>query len=342
MENLEITKEIMPGLVYSPALTRIKHSFIARIFSPVELLAVDMDTGERTGKLVHEEYEEIPFSLSHKEQERVLLYFDAYPDERNIVYYIKGVEDIFDLEEDKFGLRIDYRYEDEIVDSVELKNMPIVAGMAYRVRVDWENLSDTRGVFIEVDEDGDEEFEIRFELGRVIDSANPREIRLGILKKLEALKGESRINDAKIDTVAGFIRESLNPEFWENDYYLNTASGDNVFKRDLDAIRNLRLFLGFDSIMQNDYVPGFVQERFVLNLETADVFTQALSGLLRSDVLLARIALNDFSDNQEDKILNIAENKIDKAESVSENNEIQGLQLFRQVWRLVTNAAIGL
>ena len=321
------------------ALKPMKDSIIARLFSPAELVVIK--GGKQTGIVDHESIEEINYSLSDDERERVLVYFkDGFANEE-FIYRVQGIEDVYGSGEDEYSLKIVLKIDGEIVKEVNVIDMPISFSTVYQFHVDWGNLSDTRGVIMEIDEDGDGIFEIRIELGQEINSANPYYLREKMILNLESVKiGETQV-DEKIDFIISLINKSLNSDWWENNYYLDEKLGSNVFKTDLITVQKLRLFLGLDLISKKKYIPKFIENKFRLPNDVRMAFENALNDLLRSDMILARIAVNDFAQNidskKDEKILKNAEEKLEKAEKLLYNKKIQVVQFCRQAWRMVAH-----
>ena len=325
-------------------LEKMRFSLIAKLFSPAELAVIDKKTGSSTGIVNHESIEEIDYSLSDEARERVLIYADENLADKDFIYSVQGLEDIYGAGDNDFSLKIVYKIYDEtgseITEEVNIIDMPISSSTTYQFYVDWDNLSDTRGVIMEVDEDGDGVFEIRVELGQEINSANSCYLREKMILNLESVKiGETQI-DEKIDFIISLINRSLNSNWWENDYYLNEKPGSNVFKTDLITAQKLRLFLGLDYIFGNKkYIPEFIEDRFALSEDVRSAFENALDDLLRSDMILARIAVNNFAweadSKKDEKILKTAEKKLEKAEKLLYNKKIQVAQFCRQAWLAV-------
>ncbi|MCK5320456.1 DUF2341 domain-containing protein [Candidatus Parcubacteria bacterium] len=325
------------------ALEEMKFSLIAKLFSPAELAVIEKKTGSSTGIVNHESIEEIDYSLSDEARERVLIYADENLADKDFIYSVQGLEDIYGAGDNDFSLKIVYKIYDEtgseITEEVNIIDMPISSSITYQFYVDWDNLSNTQGVIMEVDEDGDGIFEIRIELGQEINSANPYYLREKMILNLESVKiGETQV-DEKINFIISLINKSLNSDWWENDYYLNEELGDNVFKIDLITAQKLRLFLGLDLISKKKYMPKFIEDKFRLPNDVKMAFENALNDLLRSDMILARVAVNDFTQNvdskKDEKILKTAENKLEKAEKLLYNKKIQIVQFCRQAWRMV-------
>ena len=318
-------------------LKPMKDSIIARLFSPAELVVIK--NGKQTGIVNHESVEEIDYSLSDDERERVLVYFkDGFANEE-FIYRVQGIGDIYGSGEDEYSLKIVLKIDEEIKE-VNIIDMPISSSTVYQFYVDWDNLSDTHGVIMEIDEDGDEVFEIRIELGQEINSANPYYLREKMILNLESVKTGETQADEKIDFIISLINKSLNSDWWENDYYLNKELGDNVFKTDLITVQKLRLFLGLDAVFNNKkYIPEFIKDKFVLSDDVRAVFENVLNDLLHSDMILAQIAVNSFAwevdSKKDEKILKNAEEKLEKAEKLLYNKKIQIVQFCRQAWRIV-------
>ena len=320
---------------------KMKYSLIAKLFSPAELLVVDNSSGERTGVLGHEAIEEIPYSLSDSERERVLIYSDEDLLARDFSFIVKGIPDVFDKEKDTFSLEIRQR-EDEIdAKKIIVEDMPINASTTYRFHVDWQNLSDERGVVMEIDSDGDGVFEVKVELGQEIGADSPLSLRAETLANLKALKPAGLLADKKIDSVIAVIERSLDEKLWRDDYFLNKKSGEKVFDRDAEAIGLLRFYLGLDKIFDlKKFVPAFIENRLGLSADVKSAFADALAAILKSDAMLARTAINDYisgADTAREKMIAAsAEGMYAKAhEADIKHHEIQALHFFKQAWKLV-------
>ena len=327
ISNLEMMNDFdqTSGKVLS--LKKLKYSIIAKLFSPAELVVIDTETGSSTGIVNHESIEDIDYSLSDEMRERVLVYADEGLADKNFIYRVQGLEDIYGTGDNDFSLKIVYRVDDEITKEVNVIDMPINASMTYQFYVDWDNLSDTEGVVMEIDKDGNGVFEIKIEMGRESNCENNYCLRIKMISDLEIVKiGEEAINE-KIDFIIGLIDKSLNQEWWGNDYYLNEKLGDNVFKTDLITAQKLRLFLGLDRAFSNKkYIPKFIKNKFELPDDVRIVFDNVLTNLLCSDIILAQTAVNDFAQSadskKDEKILKMADKKLEKAEKLLYNKKI--------------------
>ena len=338
--NLEVMNNFNNGSGEILSLEKLKYSIIAKLFSPAELVVINAKTGSSTGIVNHESMEEINYSLSDEERERVLVYFkDGFANEE-FIYRVQGLEDIYGLGKDEYSLRIVLKIDGEITEEVNIIDMPINASMTYQFYVDWDNLSDTEGVIMEIDKDGDGVFEIKIEMGRESNCENNYCLRIKMISDLEIAKIGEEVIDEKIDFIIGLIDKSLNQEWWGNDYYLNEKLGDNVFKTDLITARKLRLFLGLDRVFNNKkYIPEFIKSKFRLPSDVKEVFESVLDGLLNSDITLARIAVDNFPQNsdlkKDKKILETAEKKLERADELLPYKKIQVVQFCRQAWRMV-------
>ncbi|MCK4539884.1 metallophosphoesterase [Candidatus Parcubacteria bacterium] len=314
-------------------------SVVSKMFSPAELVVIN-ESGDRTGIVNHESIEEIDYSLSDEERERVLVYFKNGFNGEKFIYRVQGIDDIYGLGEDSYSLKIVLKIDNEILKEVNVIDMPINASTTYQFHIDWENLSDTRGVIMEIDKDGDGVFEIRVEMGQEINSETPYYLRKKMISDLKIVKIGKAAADKKINSIIGLINRSMKQKWWENDYYLNQKKGDKVFKTDLATAQRLKLFLRLDSVFRNKkHAPKFLKNKFILPEKVKAAFEDVLDGLLRSDIILARIAVDDFArnvDSKKDKrILKMAEKKLEKAEKLLYNKKIQVVRLCRQAWRMV-------
>lgn len=338
--NFRLSKNFSDSIDVPLDLEKLRYSLIASLFSPAELYVIN-SAGERTGIIAHESVEEIGYALSDEMRERVLLYSDDNFAGENLSYRVVGIPDIYEEEDGLFSLRIVHRTDDVIDSEVNVIDMPINASTTYQFRVDWERLSDTQGVIMEIDENGDGVFEIKIEMGKKIEAVSPRGLRETILAELLSVKTGNKQTDKKIDSIILAIRKSLDEKWWQNDYYLQKQKGRNVFEADLAAVIALRVYLGLDKIFDlKNLIPGFLQDRLGLPANVKTVFENTLDGLLRSDAWLARIAVNDFAsrvDNKkEERILKNAETFFSKAEAaVLKNHSVQAVQFFRQAWEAV-------
>lgn len=336
ISNFRISKNFTDSLDVPLDLKKMRFSLIASLFSPAELAVIN-SAGERTGIIGHEPIEEIAYSLSDAMRERVLLYSDDDFAYENFKYLVRGLDDVYGTEDAVFGLKISHRTDDAPDSAVNISNQPINASTTYQFAIAWENLSATKGVFMEIDEDGDGIFEIKAELGADIDSVNPRAIRQSLLARLNAALGADAQTDGKIALVQEQIMQSLQADWWQNDYFLDTKKGAKVFSADLAAIRALSLYLGLDAVFaEKPYIPDFVSARLSLPENLRLIFSDCVKELSRSAGLLARIAFNDFAGKidtkKAEKLVRAAEALMDKAQSA---RNLEAGQLYRRAWELV-------
>ena len=341
INNLEVMNDFDQNSGEILQLKKLKYSIIAKLFSPAELVIIDNDTGSSTGIVNHGSIEEIDYSLSDEARERVLIYDGEDLAGKNFIYRVRGLEDIYGSGDNDFSLKIVYRIDDENEEEIKEVNiigMPINASTTYQFYVDWENLSDTGGVIMEIDEDGDGIFEIRVELGQEINSDNPYCLRIKMIFDLEEELGTQA--DEKINFIIGLIKKSINPEWWDGEHKLNQENGDNVFKTDLITVQKLRLFLRLDSVFSDKkYIPEFIEDKFELPEDVRAVFEDVLNGLLNSDITLVQSAVNSFTEEvdskKDEKILKNAEKKLEKADQLLHDEKIQVVQFCQQAWRAV-------
>ncbi|MEA1963039.1 MAG: LamG-like jellyroll fold domain-containing protein [Patescibacteria group bacterium] len=334
--NLEVMNDFNQNSGEILSLEKLKYSIIAKLFSPAELVIIDTKTGSGTGVVNHESIEEIDYSLSDEARERVLIYDGEDLANKDFIYRVQGLEDIYGSGEDDFSLKIVYRVDDKIIKEVNIFNMPINASTTYQFYVDWENLSDISGVIMKVYENGDEILDKKF--GMEIYSLSPYYLREKIILNLQKLQEEQ--TDERIDFLISLVDKSMNQDWWDDDYYLNQKKGDKVFKADLITIQKLRLFLGLGRVFNNKkYIPEFIEDKFKLSDDVRIIFENVLDNLLQSDIILTRIAINDFAadvnSKKDDKRLKIAKKKFEKAKELLHNQKIQVVQFCRQAWKMV-------
>ncbi|HPS21371.1 MAG TPA: hypothetical protein PLO44_01025 [Candidatus Paceibacterota bacterium] len=134
------------------------HRIEIKAHSPIEVRIID-ENDNFTGLINGEEIENIWNAVYDKENERAAIFF---PDE-NYTYEVVG-----DGTGDSYGLDItnfDFGNTGIMFKAIDI---PIQKGEIHKYHIDWGNLDDSSGVFIEIDKNGDGEVDYEIKSGDVL------------------------------------------------------------------------------------------------------------------------------------------------------------------------------
>ncbi|MEA3398333.1 MAG: metallophosphoesterase, partial [Patescibacteria group bacterium] len=329
-------KNIFGATVREAGFAPMKDSIIARLASPAELRVIN-SSGSTTGLMDEQILENIDYSMFDSENRRILLYFPEGYNNEEFIFRVKGLlaED-FKYPGNDYTLQIDLKIDNEIAKQVKIHDLPINASTTHQFRVDWERLDEFSGVIMEIDKDGDGNFEQKVYLGETVSAYNFYNIRKQIISSLKAAKtGRIKI-DYKIDTIISLLEKSLKDKLWIDNFHLDSVYGRKVFQLDKRIAGMIKLYSRLDNLFSNKrFVPKFVKNRFDLPKDVFNAFNSAIRDIQYFDIILAQTAIKEAGFPQNDKSFARSYARLEKAKNYFENNYILCIQNSFNAWKIL-------